>query len=366
MMSCLRLGSMFVGAALLTGTALPSESEPTRWPQVNADRTVTFQLRAPQAKSVILHGNWTAAEPLALKADARGVWTATVGPLSPQIYTYSFDIDGARVADPGNVYVVVGAAWGMASLLEVGGDHPAPWTLRPVPAGSLTTHYYSSGGARRGVMVYTPPGYEKSRDRLPVLYLLHGFSEDETAWSHVGRANVIADNLIADAKMVPTVIVMPDGQALPAVDPVTFDWAGNTERIHGELLTKVIPLVESRYRVRTDGAHRAIAGLSMGGGHALTVGLQHPDRFAWIASMGGGGAPPETLNLDAKALRRHNELLWVGCGRSDELTFEPNRALVTLLKNRGIRHVWHETEGAHTWMVWREYLADLLPQLFHR
>jgi enterochelin esterase-like enzyme len=335
-------------------------------PEVGKDGAVVFRLRAPQATSVTLHGNWSGApEASPMKRGEDGVWTATVGPLDPQIYTYSFDLDGARIPDPANVRVLASVSWGMASLVEVVGERPAPWNERTaVPAGTLTTHTYANGTDRRRVIVYTPPGYEKSRDRYPVLYLVHGFGDDERAWTATGRANLILDNLIADGKMVPAVVVMPNAHTLPPAPFDEFDWAGNSTRFRDDLLSHVIPLVESRYRVRTDAAHRAIAGLSMGGGHALFTGLAYPDRFAWIASMSGAIRLDVAGNVDARAVNRNVRLLWIGCGLSDEGSLSGNRALVSTLKQLGIRHEWHETDGAHTWMVWRENLAAILPLLF--
>jgi enterochelin esterase-like enzyme len=350
--------------ALLCGHLLAQDAR-TISPQVGRDRRVTFRVNAPQAKDVALYGNWSGGTgPLPLKRGGDGVWTATVGPLPPQIYTYTFGVDGLRVPDPVNARVATSPSWGLASLVEVPGDRPDPWTSRPVPAGALTTHFYSSHHERRGVIVYTPPGYEKGLDRYPVLYLLHGFGDDESAWTNVGRAHLVADNLLADGKIVPAIIVMPNAHVLPPQEAATYDWVGNRTQFREELLEKIIPLVEGRYRVQADAAHRAIAGLSMGGGHALFIGLQQPDRFAWIASMSGGVPPPSSLSIDGKVVNRNAKLLWISCGRLDDQTLASNRDLVAYLKEHEIRHIWRETDGAHSWMVWRESLAELLPLLF--
>lgn len=352
---------------LLAPLAAAQPHPPVPSPVVHGDRTVTFNLQAPHAKQVSVSGNWnwTEAKPLVQNDD--GLWSVTIGPLPPQIYTYHFDVDEVRITDPRNPLVIMSPVWGNDSQVEVPGEKPSPWAdVRDVPHGTLHRHTYSSHatGTLRQVVVYTPPGYEKGRDRYPVLYLLHGFGGNEGDWTNIGRAHRIADNLLAAGKTVATIIVMPNSHAVAAdAPPPNFDFARNSTQFHDDLMDDVIPLVEKTYRTRTDAAHRAISGLSMGGGHTLNVGLEHLDRFAWVAAMSSLVPAKTADSVDAAAVNRQLKLFWFACGKSDDL-FGLSQKLDAALTEKGVRHVWRVTEGAHTWLVWRENLVEVLPLLF--
>jgi enterochelin esterase family protein len=242
-----------------------------------------------------------------------------------------------------------------------------PHALRPVPHGALHELRYESqalGGKSRGLVVYTPPGYARAfRQRYPVLYLLHGTGDEEHCWTSVGFAQRILDNLIADGKAVPMIVVMPDGHA---VERQTGDSpTDNTKAFEADLLGDVIPLVERTYRTRPGAANRAIAGLSMGGGQSFAIGVTRPDTFAYVCpfSMGRGGAPEIAARLDPAEVNRKLKLLWVGCGREDHL-YDVSALTCAELAAKGITHVWHQSDGGHTWMVWRRYLAEVVPLLF--
>jgi enterochelin esterase family protein len=324
-------------------------------PEVRPDRTVIVRLHAPKAGDVALSGE-LGRKPMT--KDDRGVWSVTVGPLEPDQYSYSFTVDGATVVDPRNTKLKIGRG-SFVNLVEVPGN-PAQ-DLRPVPHGTLHVHRYESkalGGKSRGLVVYTPPGYETATDRhYPVLYLLHGSGDDEHGWTDVGLAHRILDNLLADGKAVPMLVVMPDGHAA--------ERSANTQAFEADLLGDIIPLVEKTYRVRPGAENRAIAGLSMGGGQSWVIGMGHTDLFAYVCpfSMGGGNAPAVLSKLDPAETNKRLKLLWIGCGRQDRL-FGGSERLCEELKAKGIHHTWHPSEGAHTWMVWRKYLADVMPQLF--
>jgi enterochelin esterase family protein len=361
-------------AALLLQQAPPLVS-----PEVREDGQVTFRLRAPKAQQVsvvvpelkaLLGGPSRAME-----KDAQGVWSLTVGPVPPGIYDQSFEVDGLRIVDPSSENVF-GNRRGARGFLEVPGPKGSPrhdeW--RDVPHGTVTAHWYASapaGGARRRVHVYTPPGYSKEKDRrYPVLFLLHGSGDNDSHWSVLGRANVVADNLAADGKCRPMVIVMPDGHVpIPPKEGETpearRERAGSA--FERDLLDHVLPLVEAEYRVRTDRESRGIAGLSMGGGQALGAGLRNLDRFAWVGGFSSAtrgwnqGVPGR--KLEAAEANERLKLLWIAIGKEDFL-IEPNRGFAGWLKESGFRHTYLETEGAHTWSVWRRYLADFLPLLF--
>lgn len=361
----------FLLAALLF--ALPAFAQPLVSPEVQADGRVTFRLQAPNAKEVQLHCEGV-SNPV-MQKDDRGVWTFTTGPLEPDIYVYSFSVDGLRVIDPNNPFLKYNLL-NTESQVEVPGPKSLLWEINDVPRGTLHRHFYQSAvaGDERDFIVYTPPGYEASpKKQYPVLYLLHGYSDDPTAWSAVGRANVILDNLIARGQARPMVIVMPLGYG--TMDVVKGGWSRvrdrelwqrNVDRFGQALLDEVIPQVEKNYRVATDRRSRAIAGLSMGGTESLVVGLNHLDRFAWIGAFSSGGLntnfAAQFPALDAKA-NDQLRLLWIACGKEDGL-LKPNQQFCDWLQLKNIHYTWVESPGAHSFRVWRRYLAEFTPLLF--
>jgi enterochelin esterase family protein len=344
--------------------AAAQRPEPLVSPEIHPDRRVTFRFQAPRATEVTLSGEFTQGRREPLAKDGQGVWSVTVGPLEPELYWYVFNVDGAAILDPRNPNIKVGRS-SSQSLVEVPGSQPLFFALQDVPHGAVSIHWYPSkslGGTRR-LHVYTPPEYDREPGaRYPVLYLLHGSGDDDGTWTWVGRANLILDNLIAGRKARPMIVVMPMGHAASGPDR-----GSNTGAFQQDLLNDVIPYVEARYRVLADPRHRAIAGLSMGGGQALNVGLSHLDRFAWVGAFSAAIRDPETSLADLfKQPASANEklaLLWIGCGKEDRL-FDGGWQLSESLTKRGIRHVWRPTEGTHTWSVWRRYLHEVAPLLF--
>jgi enterochelin esterase family protein len=363
----------------LTLSATLSLGEPPKLPispEVQADGRITLRLKAPQAHSVKVVGGEIplGATEGAMRKGDDGVWSITLGPIAPGIYDYSFDVDGLRITDPASPNVF-GDRRGTRGYVEVPGPPGKPrddqW--RDVPHGSVTAHWYVTTvtGSRRRLHVYTPPAYQaEPSKRYPVLYLLHGSGDDDSHWMWLGRANVIADNLLADGRAVPMIIVMPDGHVLPRPSKPKLDAADRArmaQAFEKELLENVIPLVETNYRVLCGAEQRAIAGLSMGGGQSLGVGLTHLDRFAWIGAFSApeSGDSPLLAGLRAHPdeVNRRLKLLWIGVGKSDFL-LERNRKFVQALKDAKIRYEYREAAGSHCWSVWRLYLADLLPRLF--
>jgi enterochelin esterase-like enzyme len=359
--------SLALSLVLLAPLAFAQPRPPVPSPVVNDDLSITFNLVAPHAEHVGVSGDWNWKETKPLVKNDEGVWSVTVGPMPPQIYTYKLIVDDVAIPDPQNPRVIMSAVWSNTSLVEVPSHKPSPWADVPsVAHGTLHRHTYLSHatGTLRQVVVYTPPDYDKGKDRYPVIYLLHGYGGDEGDWTNIGRAHRIADNLLAAGKIVPSVIVMPNTHAVVTAGPSqSYDWMRNSTEFHDDLMNDVIPLVEQTYRTRTDAAHRAIVGLSMGGGHTLNIGLKHPDRFAWMAGMSSAFSPTIADTIDPASFNRQVKLLWLACGKSDDL-FPLNQKLDAALKDKGVRHVWRETEGAHTWLVWRENLAEVLPLLF--
>ncbi|HWY05420.1 MAG TPA: alpha/beta hydrolase-fold protein [Candidatus Acidoferrales bacterium] len=360
-------------------TAPQTPPRPVTSPEVLADHRVTFRLRAPNAKEVTVEIDG-GGKPLAMQKDAEGIWSATSEPLASDYYGYSFAVDGVTMFDPSNSAAIPNFLYRASELYvppaSANAAAPLPWEIADVPHGEVHHHFYRSKvvGDERGYFVYTPPGYDpRGKQTYPVLYLLHGYSDDASAWTAVGRANVILDNLIARGKAKPMLIVMPLGYGAPEIllpSSGGFEAPGitqrNFDRFRETLLAEVIPRVEAEYLVIKDRQSRAIAGLSMGGAESLLTGLNTLNEFAWIGAFSSGGITPdfdkEFPGLDARA-NSQLRLLWIACGTHDDL-IEINRTLRLWLASKGIHHVDIETPGAHTWMVWRRNLTEFAPLLF--
>jgi enterochelin esterase-like enzyme len=339
-------------------------------PEVAADRRVTFRLWAPRAQQVSVRGLFFQPQ-LAMTRDDRGVWSVTTGPVDPGLYEYHFGVDDLTVLDPANPEIEPSPR-PENSILEIPGTPPLLTEFQDVPHGAVHVHHYRRKGpssqARR-LHVYTPPGYDiaSRRERMPVLVLLHGAGGTDATWSAYGRLAFMLDNLLAQRRVKPMVVVMPNGHPAPAGPPSPGGRPDNTPAFADELFADVLPFVERHYRVRLDGAGRAIVGLSMGGGQALRVGLENPGKFSWVGAM-GGSIPPDPSFADklvetAKSSRHKLRWLWIGCGRLDR-SYERMDALASRLSAQGIRAVWYPSEGGHNWLEWRRYLAELSPQLF--
>lgn len=334
-------------------------------PQTHSDGRVTFRLNAPNAKSVGVNAQF-ARGVRPMTRNKSGLWSITLGPVEPEIYEYNFVVDGLQIVDPANSWQKM---WIRTSknLVEIPGKEPMFFQQQQVPHGTVHLHKYPSNslGVTRGLYVYTPPGYETSENiRYPVLYLLHGMGDTEDAWTVVGRANFIADNLLAAKKARPLVIVMPYGHTPSA--PPDMRSLGNYAAFEKDLIEDVIPYVQKNYRVSKEQKDRAIVGLSMGGGQSLTIGLGNIDLFGWVGAF--SSAVPKSPTIDdllanAKVNNDKLNLLWIGCGDKDFL-FQANLKLIAQLKNDNIKHVAYITEGGHEWRLWRIYLNELVPLLF--
>jgi enterochelin esterase family protein len=339
-----------------------------RSPEVSADRHVTFRVLAPNASKVTVFCECLTSEP-ALAKGADGVWSVTIGPVEPDIYEYHFTVDGVDNLDQRNPVVKYNSRPNLIeSIVEVPGPAPMFYDLKAVPHGAIAIRYYPSKttGATRRVFVYTPPNYDQGKNRLPVLYLLHGADGDETGWTQFGRANLILDNLIAERKAAPMIVVMPFAYAYPWHAGVPG--AKQRADFEKDLLTDLIPFVQSNYRVQADRDHRALAGLSMGGSLTFAIGPRHLDTFSRLAvfSSSAGQNPAQSLADVAANARNVNaqlKLLWMGVGTEDG-AFAGAKRTSEFLTSAGIKHVFKTTPGAHTWIVWRKYLNEVVPQLF--
>lgn len=341
-------------------------------PEVLSDRRVTFRLFAPKASEVILMGSpgilEVLKEPKPLQKDEKGVWSLTVGPLAPGFYSYGYSVDGGiRSPDPSNPNLEL-RRWGPTSFFEVPGNEPAIFEKRPVPHGTIHVNFYDSKslGMPRMFYVYTPPGYERAgSQRYPVLYLLHGSSQIEASWTWTGHANVILDNLLAGGKIKPMIVVMPYGHVPREQRPAPpGSGASDAAGIENDILTDVRPLVESNYRVINDRDHRAIAGLSMGGGQSLSIALHNLDLFSQVASFSGSVSYRADLEkADPAVLNQKLKLIWMGCGTDDSL-FNSNKAIADWLTAKQVRHTFYTSGGGHSWPNWQVYLSKLAPLLF--
>jgi enterochelin esterase family protein len=351
-------------------------------PEVSADRKITFRLYAPKAEAVRLFSSDIPGKGMGadMKKGENGVWEATVGPVGAGAYRYNFSVGGLSVIDPRNPSTSESNAntW---SLVYVPGSEYSDTKDVPHGAVAKVTYYSKSLKKFRRMHAYTPPGYEKGEGKYPVFYLLHGAMDCDASWSTVGRAGFILDNLIAAGKAKPMIVVMPAGHTGP------FSFGGRGGRsfdrqmddFGDDFVKDIRPYVEKNYRVHADRAHRAIAGLSMGGAQTLNIAFSHLDEYGFIGVFssgifgiagGFGGAPPnrewekrhkETLDRDD--LKKGLRLVWIGCGKDDFL-LKTSQATVEMLRKHKFDVVSRDTAGGHTWIVWREYLHEFAPLLF--
>jgi len=366
--------------ALFGGTNITS-------PEVNADNTVTFRFMAPDAGEVRISGDWMPAQGWTpgselMKKEEKGLWTYTTAALPSDLYSYSFTVDGARCNDPNNVYMIRDVA-SVTNVFITGGGKGDLYKVNSVPHGSVTRRWYNSPslGQDRRITIYTPPGYEKSSENYPVLYLLHGMGGDEEAWINLGRTSQILDNLIAQGRAKPMIVVMPNGnvaqEAAPGESSLGFykpamQLPNTMDGKYEETFKDIIQFVESSYRVVPEKSARAIAGLSMGGFHSLHISRFYPQTFGYIGLFSAAILADEkvtskvyenfdeTLNLQ---MTNGYKLYWIGIGKTDFL-YKYNQEFRKKLDDIKMPYEYRESEGGHTWTNWRVYLPEFVPKLF--
>jgi enterochelin esterase family protein len=354
-------------------------------PEVSADGSVTLRLLAPNAQQVTASGELD-GKPHPMTKGNDGIWSVTIGPLPPDIYTYGFNVDGLTVLDPRNTNTKMGyGGFGPVSTVEVPGDGPQFYDVKPVAHGQVRILPYVSKtlGVARAVWIYTPPGYESGKN-YPVLYLLHGAGDIESGWTLVGRANNILDNLLAEGKVKPMVVVMPLGHAIqsfyagpaksaaPASTPgasAAGSGAGALSLFARDLLDDVKPLVEKTFKVSTRPDDRAIAGLSMGGGQTINIAFNKPELFRYVVLMSpaaGQGLEQAYASFlsNPSVPNKQFKLFWMAVGRDDNLVGNGDKAFDQVLTAKGINHSFKLTDGRHEWTVWRHYLNEVAPLLF--
>lgn len=349
-------------------------------PQVNADKTITLRFRAPNAKEVTVVGELDGRTHPMTKGDD-GVWTVTIGPFAHDVYNYQFNVDGIIAMDPANPSVKLGfGAFPPANLVEVPGNGLEFDDAKPVPHGTVRveTYHSKSLGVPRTLWIYTPPGYDRGNTRYPVFYLLHGSGNIDSSWMLTGRANYIMDNLIAEGKSKPMILVTPLGYARQGIglgpeQPLPAQQGGPGGGPGGgafgkDLIEDVIPFVEKTFRVLSGPDNRALGGLSMGGGQTVAIGFTHPELFHSLVIMSAGANNAETTYPDffknPAAINKQMKLLWMGIGKDDTLTGAGAKALDAALTAKGIKHTFVLGEGRHEWVVWRHHLNEVAPLLF--
>jgi enterochelin esterase-like enzyme len=361
---------------------VPLEPAPPASPQLQPDGAVLFRLSMPNAVKVELHLEG-AKDPLPMTKSADGTWSVAVPGLAPQYYSYSFNVDGTHVLDPHNV-TLKPSFFDVDNVFLVPGNPPMPWEPADVPNGVVNHHFYRSNivGINSEYYVYTPPNFDPgSKQKYPVLYLLHGYSDDPSAWTQMGKANVILDNLIAQGKVKPMIVVMPLGYG--TMEVIARGWHNwndpklvqrNYSGFSDALFQEVMPLVKKQYPLSEKREDHAIAGLSMGGAESLMVGLNHLDDFAYVggfssAPLGVGEKGDFTVRFpgvttqSATTINARLRVLWIACGTEDGL-FDPNQKFIAWLKQQGLQLTAIQTPGRHVWMLWRENLSQFAALLF--
>jgi enterochelin esterase-like enzyme len=356
-------------------------------PEINADNSVTFRFLAPDAKEVRISGEWMPAQGYTpgsekMTKDEKGVWSYTTAPLASDLYSYFFNADGIRCTDPNNVYLIRDVA-SVNNVLIVGGGKGDLYKVNKVPHGTVSRRWYNSPslGMDRRITIYTPAGYEKSKEKYPVLYLLHGMGGDEEAWINLGRTSQILDNLIAQGKAKPMIVVMPNGNVVQEAAPgesslgfykPTMQLPNTMDGRYEETFKDIIAFVESNYNVITSKAGRAIAGLSMGGYHSLHISRYYPNTFDYIGLFSAAIMPNDKVtskvyeNVDAtlqQQMKNGYRLYWIGIGKTDFL-YKYNTEYRQKLDAMKMPYEFRESEGGHTWTNWRVYLSEFVSKLF--
>ena len=369
--------SMMLATGTVTWAQVPADSKPAtsnlpgaEYPRVHSDLRVTFRVSAPNAKKVqVIPGgndNGLGKGPFDMRRDDSGAWTVTIGPVVPGFHYYWLQVDGLTYNDPATQTFF---GWSkQCSGIEVPDRTLDFYDIKDVPHGDVRSHWYYSKvtGMWRRAMIYTPPDYDTdAKARYPVLYLQHGMGENERGWTAQGRANFILDNLIAAKKAQPMIVIMENGMVAPKAGVGSAaSGSGRRNEAFGDLvISDLIPMVDATYRTIPDRTHRAIAGLSMGAGQAMQIGLSNLDKFAYIGSFSGGG----TVRADFSKLAPKPLLVWMGAGSVESGRATSGKTTVETMTKAGIPAVWFEAPGtSHEWQTWRKCLYDFAPRLFQK
>ena len=383
--------ALLIGVTMFAQQALWGTA-PVVSPEIHDNNTVTFRFKAPKAVRVQLTGDFLPVQKNAkfeapgivdLKEGQEGVWEYTTPePLKPELYSYSFIVDGLRMNDPANVYLIRDVST-LTNVFIIGGDRADFYKVNPVPHGTVSRIWYDSPalGLERRMTVYTPAGYETSGKRYPVLYLLHGMGGDEEAWISLGRTAQILDNLIAQGKAKPMIVVMPNGNASQEAAPgessrgmvsPTMQLPKTMEGSYEQAFPEIVKFIDKNYRTIKSKSGRAIAGLSMGGFHSLHISKQYPDMFNYIGLFSAAIMPNKEVsspiyeNMEGKLkvqFDKNPALYWIAIGKTDFL-YKANEEYRKLLDEKGYKYTYYESDEGHIWKNWRIYLTEFVPMLF--
>lgn len=383
--------ALLIGVTMFAQQALWGTA-PVVSPEIHDNNTVIFRFKAPKAVRVQLTGDFLPVQKNAkfetpgivdLKEGQEGVWEYTTPePLKPELYSYSFIVDGLRMNDPANVYLIRDVST-LTNVFIIGGDRADFYKVNPVPHGTVSRIWYDSPalGLERRMTVYTPAGYETSGKRYPVLYLLHGMGGDEEAWISLGRTAQILDNLIAQGKAKPMIVVMPNGnasqEAAPGESsrgmvPPTMQLPKTMEGSYEQAFPEIVKFIDKNYRTIKSKSGRAIAGLSMGGFHSLHISKQYPDMFNYIGLFSAAIMPNKEVsspiyeNMEGKLkvqFDKNPALYWIAIGKTDFL-YKANEEYRKLLDEKGYKYTYYESDEGHIWKNWRIYLTEFVPMLF--
>ena len=383
--------ALLIGVTMFAQQALWGTA-PVVSPEIHDNNTVTFRFKAPKAVRVQLTGDFLPVQKNAkfeapgivdLKEGQEGVWEYTTPePLKPELYSYSFIVDGLRMNDPANVYLIRDVST-LTNVFIIGGDRADFYKVNPVPHGTVSRIWYDSPalGLERRMTVYTPAGYETSGKRYPVLYLLHGMGGDEEAWISLGRTAQVLDNLIAQGKAKPMIVVMPNGnasqEAAPGESsrgmvPPTMQLPKTMEGSYEQAFPEIVKFIDKNYRTIKSKSGRAIAGLSMGGFHSLHISKQYPDMFNYIGLFSAAIMPNKEVsspiyeNMERKLkvqFDKNPALYWIAIGKTDFL-YKANEEYRKLLDEKGYKYTYYESDEGHIWKNWRIYLTEFVPMLF--
>jgi enterochelin esterase family protein len=383
--------ALLIGVTMFAQQALWGTA-PVVSPEIHDNNTVTFRFKAPKAVRVQLTGDFLPVQKNAkfeapgivdLKEGQEGVWEYTTPePLKPELYSYSFIVDGLRMNDPANVYLIRDVST-LTNVFIIGGDRADFYKVNPVPHGTVSRIWYDSPalGLERRMTVYTPVGYETSGKRYPVLYLLHGMGGDDEAWISLGRTAQILDNLIAQGKARPMIVVMPNGnasqEAAPGESsrgmvPPTMQLPKTMEGSYEQAFPEIVKFIDKNYRTIKSKSGRAIAGLSMGGFHSLHISKQYPDMFNYIGLFSAAIMPNKEVsspiyeNMEGKLkvqFDKNPALYWIAIGKTDFL-YKANEEYRKLLDEKGYKYTYYESDEGHIWKNWRIYLTEFVPMLF--
>ena len=388
----------FFCGGMLAGYAQQAlwSSAPVVSPEINPDKTVTFRLNAPKASHVQVTGDFLPASKIStpfgtmegpgyadLKRNSDGIWEYTLStPLTPELYSYTFVVDSLRINDPSNVYLLRDVAT-LQNVFIIPGEQADLYSVNEVPHGTVSKVWYDSSslGEKRRLTVYTPAGYEGSGKRYPVLYLLHGMGGDENAWSELGRATQILDNLIAKGEAEPMIVVMPNGNAAQQATPgensdgfkqPSFQLPKTMDGSFETAFPEIVEFIDTNYRTIPEKSSRAIAGLSMGGFHSLHISKENPDMFDYVGLFSAaimpreGAESPIYKDMERKLKTQFDKkpaLYWISIGDKDFL-YDANKEYRKLLDQQGYPYEYHESGDGHMWKNWRIYLSQFAPRLF--